>query len=47
MLVHFDLAKPIRLEIDASGYVIADIISQQAKDIRNGAEGVRCSKGKG
>jgi hypothetical protein len=47
VLVHFDPAKPIRLETDASGYAIAGIISQQAEDARDGAEGAGRGKGKG
>ncbi len=47
VLVHFDPAKPIRLETDASGYAIAGIISQQADDTRDGAEGTGQGKGKG
>ncbi len=33
VLVHFDPAKPIGLETDASGYAIACIISQQAREV--------------
>ncbi len=47
MLVYFDPAKPIRLETDASGYAIAGIISQQADDTRDGAEGAGPGNGKG
>jgi hypothetical protein len=33
VLVHFDPAKLIWLQTDASGYSIAGIISQQAKEV--------------
>ncbi len=47
MLVHFNPAKPIRFETDASGYVITGIILQQAEDTRDSAESAGQGKGKG
>ncbi len=38
MCVHFDPAKTIGLETDASGYAIAGIISQQAREVREAKE---------
>jgi LSD1 subclass zinc finger protein len=46
LLVNFDPAKPIRLETDASGYTIAGIISKQAEDARDSAEGAGRGQGK-
>jgi hypothetical protein len=40
ILVHFDPAKPIRLETDASGYAIAGIILQQAGEVWEATEGL-------
>ncbi len=34
------MAKPIRLETDSSGYVIAGIILQQAKEVQEAQEGL-------
>jgi hypothetical protein len=39
VLVHLDLAKPIRLETYASGYAIVGIISQQAREVQEATEG--------
>jgi hypothetical protein len=47
VLAHFDLARPIHLETDASGFAIAGIILQQQDKVRSGAEGAaRCVKGR-
>ncbi len=39
VLVHFDPARPIRLEIDTSDFAIAGNISQQQYDACNSAKG--------
>jgi hypothetical protein len=38
VLIHFDLAKLIQFKTDASGYAIAGIISQQAREVREAKE---------
>jgi hypothetical protein len=38
VLAHFDPVRPIRLKTDASGFVIAGIISQQQDEVRGSAE---------
>jgi hypothetical protein len=40
VLAHFDPAKPIHLETDASGFAIAGIISQQQDKVCSGTEGI-------
>ncbi len=43
VLAHFDMAKLICLETDASGYAIAGIILQQQDEVFGGAEGTVCN----
>ncbi len=40
ILVHFNQAKLIWLEIDTSGYVIAGIASQQVREVQEAKEGL-------
>ncbi len=40
VLVHFDPAKPIRLDTNAFGYAIAGMIVQQAKEVREAQGGL-------
>jgi hypothetical protein len=40
VLIHFNPAKPIRLETDASDYAIAGVTSQQAKGVQEATEGL-------
>jgi ferredoxin len=47
VLAHFDPARPIRLETDASGFAIASIISQQQDDVCEGVDGAACATCKG
>ncbi len=47
VFAHFDPARPIRLETDASGFAIAGIISQQQDDVCEGADGTARATGKG
>jgi hypothetical protein len=47
VLVHFNLAKRIRLETDASGYAIASIILQQAREAREAKDGPSDRTGRG
>jgi hypothetical protein len=47
VLAHFDLARPICLEMDALGFAIAGIILQQRDEVRSSAEGTaRGAKGR-
>jgi hypothetical protein len=39
VLAHFDLAGPICLEMDASGFTIAGIILKQQDEVCSGVEG--------
>jgi hypothetical protein len=47
VLAHFDPARPICLETDASGFAIAGIISQQQDNVCEGANGAVRATGKG
>jgi hypothetical protein len=47
VLAHFDPARPLRLETDASGFAIAGIILQQQDDARDTSASVRAPSGKG
>jgi hypothetical protein len=42
VLAQSDLARPIRLETDASGFALAGIILHQQDGVRGGAEGAAC-----
>jgi hypothetical protein len=43
VLAHFDPAKPIRHEMDALGFAIAGVLSQQPDEVCGSAEGAVCS----
>jgi hypothetical protein len=47
VLAHFDPARPIHLETDASGFAIAGIISQQQDDACDTSASVWGPSGKG
>jgi hypothetical protein len=47
VVAHFDPARPIRLETDASSFAIAGIISQQHDDVCERADGAARATGKG